>query len=268
MGLAVHEVALHERAEFAPRIADLERGVLYPLGLDWFEVDHGRDYFAFFDRLGELSYLCILDGERVVGVCAAVLRKVPAPGGRLRRAWYLGDLKVRPEHRGRRLTARLVTWALPRKYPLCPRGYAVSMDPGDGGENRVVALLGRLPWTPLRVATTLVFYSLDEARMRALRPVLEAARGPLSFLSLNGKKDLVLKSTGAPMPLLHVQFGAQAEPGHPEPLADHVHMFCAPGADPLVPRLQALGHFPSATATLLHHRMAGWDWRFVLTSDI
>jgi hypothetical protein len=77
----------------------------------------------------------------------------------------------------------------------------------------------------------------------------------------------VLASTGAPMPLLHAQFGPAAERGGAsEPQAGSVHMFCAPETDPL--HTELLGVAPSASATVIHHRMGASDWKFVLTSDI
>ena len=70
------------------------------------------------------------------------------------------------------------------------------------------------------------------------------------------------------MPLLHVQFGPCAEQGHSDPIDEHVHMFCVPAGDPIESELASGGHSPSATATVLAHRMKRWDWRFILTSDI
>ena len=50
---------VHLRAEDRPayqdRVAALERLASYPLGDDRFELDHGPDYFAFFDRLGAVT---------------------------------------------------------------------------------------------------------------------------------------------------------------------------------------------------------------------
>ena len=268
MPVTFREIGRTDRDEFRERIAALERGVTYPLGKDRFEIDHGDDYFAFFDRLGDVSYVAALDGDRVVAVVAAVLRSVPfASDEAPRTTWYLCDLKVRPDDRTRRITARMFAWALPRKEDDCPRAYAISMNP-PGSANRVAHLLARLPGANLAPAANLELYSLDAREMAAALPDLVAARGPVSFLSLEGKKDIVLQSTGAPMPLLHVQFGALAERKLDEPADGHVHMLCAPDDDPLAEALRRRGHAPSATATLMQRGMDRCDWRFVLTSDI
>jgi hypothetical protein len=253
---------------WAAGVAALEAEAWYPLGPDRFRIDHGADYFAFFRRLGALRYYAVEVDGAVVAVGAGVLRRVPVrPGRPPRRAWYLCDLKVRPDHRGSHLPLRLLGRAFPLNYLRCPRGYAISMDPADG-PNRVVRLLQRFRWARASLGATLELFSLDADAIARARPTIEAERGPISFLSLAGVKEIVLESTGRPMPLRHVQHGPCAEAGAPEPEPGAVHMLCAPRGDALSQRLRALGHAPSATASVLHHRMAAADWRFVLTSDI
>ena len=268
-GLIIRELAPNEWPLFGERVADLERGVSYPLGEDRFELDHGADYFAFFRRLGSLSYFVAMDGDVVVAVVAAIMREVPrGPGLPGEKVWYLCDLKVRPDYRGRRVPWRMFLHGFPRKYPQCRRGYGISMNPSGGVENPVVRLAKRFGLAPISVAAILHLYSLDADAMAAFAPALERAVGPLSYLSHRGRKDIVLHSTGKPLPLLHVQFGpcAEAEVACPQP--DHVHMFCLPQDDPLEADLSAAGHQPDTTMSVLHHRMRDWDWRFVLTSDI
>jgi hypothetical protein len=256
-----------EHEALRPRIAALEQLATYPLGADSFKISHGDDYFAFFSRLGKLHYYLVLDGSRVVAVAAGVLRPRPRP------SWYLCDLKVHPEYRGRHLPLKLLTRVFVPRYLECRRGYAISMNPGDGSPNRIVRMLGHFRWLSSALATTLELFSLDEPALRASLDAIERHRGKVSYLSLAGIKDIVLTSTGAPMRLAHVQFGpcsARAgDRGHsPEPLPGHVHMLCAPRGDALAVELRGRGLVPSATASVIHHRMADTDWGFVLTSDI
>lgn len=264
---------------FQERVAALERGTTYPLGDDRFEIDHGADYPAFLRRLGDLRYFAALDGERVAAIAAGAIRTLPGPRGPTR-AWYVGDLKVHPDYRGRRLPWEILKYAFPRHYWRCPRGYAVTMDPPDR-PNPVTRLLSRFWLIPNAAVASLRFWSLDADAARDATPLVERHRGPLAWLSLAGVKDLVLRSTGRPMPLLHAQFGpcaatadaTRAASTHaggvrraPSPGA--VHMLCAPVGDALADALVAAGHAPTATATVLAHRMARWDWSFLLTSDI
>ena len=268
MAVRVVDVTRERRAAFAARIQALEAGQSYPLGDDRFEIDHGEDYFAFFDRLGEVLYLAAVDGDEVVAVGAGMLRQVPRRAGApLETVWYGADLKVRPSHRRQRIPWAMFSWAFPRHYPRCGRGYGISMDPPDR-ENPVVRMCRRFGLAPMSVGTTLFFYSVDAPTMAALEPLVRAHRGPLAYRSLRGVKDIVLQSTGAPMPLLHLQHGPCAAPGGPAPRPGHVHMFCSPVDDPLTRALFDEGFTPSATASVIQHRMGGWDWSFVLTSDI
>jgi hypothetical protein len=145
------------------------------------------------------------------------------------------------------------------------------MNPAQG-ENRVVRLASHWRLSPMRVPAILELFSLDAETMRRVLPTVARHRGEVSFLSLGGVKDIVLESTGKPMPLLHLQHGLGASHGSgtlvSEPQEDHVHMLCSPASDPLNAELRALGLETSATASVLSHRMAGCDWRFVLTSEI
>lgn len=257
------------RDRYRAGVTALEASASYPLGEDRFRIDHGADYFAFFDRMGELRYEIALDRDRVVAVSAGVLRAAVPFGDRARSAWYLCDLKVHPDYRGRRIPFSIARRAVPIGYLRSPRAYAISMNPSGGSTNPVVTLLQRWGFLPLHASPILLVYSLDAQSMRAAIPLLEAHRGAApSYLSLEGIKDIVLESTGRPMQLLHAQFGPFAERGVPEPIDGAVHMFCSPSEDVLARDLARAGMSPSASATVLHHGMTKCDFRFVLTSEI
>lgn len=265
MTLAIRRLREEELAAFGPRIAALEHGVTYPLGRDRFEIDHGADYFAFFRRMGRVRYFVAMEGETVEGVLAAVDRVLPGPEPL--RCTYLCDLKAAPSRRAASSIFRPLLMAFARdSESRLDALYGVSMDAADGS-NRLAAIYERMPRGP-RIVAKLAIFSFDADEARRAAPEIRSVVGPLSWLSLHGIKDIVLRSTGAPMPLLHAQFGPCASKGRAEPSAGSVHMLSAPLPSALAVRLQGLGFMPTATATALAVGMQNVDFSFVLTSEI
>jgi len=252
-----------EREAWRASVAALEASARYPLGADRFRIDHGRDYFAFFDRLGSLAYYVAAEDGEVLAVGCGVIRELPGLGP----AWYAGDLKVRPDRRGEHIPLRMLAAAFPTEYPRCPRGYGISMNPPEG-ENRVLRIFRRFPVIPMHHDATLAFFSLSAQQMRAAAPIVQRHRGAPGYLSLRGVKDLVLDSTAAPLDLLHVQHGPLGTPTLDQPVDGAVHMLCTPIDDDLCRDMTAMGLPVMATATVIAHRMEGYDWRQVLTSEI
>jgi hypothetical protein len=251
--------------EFGGRLQELESQAEYPYGDDFFKLDHGENYFAFFERMGKPLFHIALDEDRVIACAAGVLRIVRVENEDLK-AWYLCDLKVHPEFRGRHITTKLFTKNLIWNYLKCSRGYAISMNPSKG-ENRVVKLLTRLPQIPVRYAGKLNFYSFDENNAAELHKDLESQTGKISYLSLEGKKDLIMKNTNSHLPLFHIQHGAMAETGTEFPGEKGTYMICAFENSSLDVFLSDR-FLISATASILSHRMKLTNWNFVLTSDI
>ncbi|MEM9215444.1 MAG: hypothetical protein AAGD25_14000 [Cyanobacteria bacterium P01_F01_bin.150] len=288
--MVFHQVAFEERSRFQTRIAALEKEAIYPIGDDFFQLDHGDDYFAFFDRLGEVKYYVGLethndwndDGDRdehdhrVVAVGAWVLRQLPDTSGSSPRcAWYLCDFKVHPDYQRQLLSLRLLRYAISQNQAICDRGYAISMNPSGDRDNRLVKAFCRFRSIHFHHSVNLGIYSLEASSMRILEPLLRHHRGPISYLSLKGIKDLRLQSSGQMLPLLHVQWGNHK--GHlshipqstrPEPVAGYTHMFCVPENDKLTDVLAQKGIQPGAIASVISHGMDNTDWRFILTSDI
>ncbi|MBD2181762.1 GNAT family N-acetyltransferase [Aerosakkonema funiforme] len=269
--MKIHRIAYEERSHFQPGIVAIEQAAIYPLGDDFFQIDHGKDYFAFFDRLGEVNYYVAVDvsDRSVAGVGAGVLRQVPyCQGEEVRPAWYLCDLKVHPDYQRQHLSLRLLRHALDGNIFRCDRGYTISMNKGDRTPNRLVSVLERFSPVKFSRTATLLIYSLDAENMRRYSSLLVEHRGNISYLSLRGIKDLKLQSTAEYLPLLHVQWGAIASTGISQPVPGYVHMFCVPENDDLAQALVTEGIFPTATASVVSHGMDKCDWRFILTSDI
>lgn len=255
-------LALAELIQWHPRLAALEATFDYPLGDDRFRIDHGCDYFAFFKRLGSPVPIVASFERDLIGAFTAVLRRIDDF-----EFWYLCDLKVTRRHAHRSTAPKLFEeWAKRFLAPDQPV-FGVSMNQTPTS-NRLAKLLRK--WNgPIKFAEApLVIFSLSYAQWQQAAPMLTATLGPITWFDPTGIKDIVLQSTGKPMPLLHAQHGPLAQPNCNESRAGSTHMFCLPADDRLVTELQTLGLTPNATATVLHNNCEGMKWRHLLTSDI
>jgi hypothetical protein len=59
--------------EFGAKLYELESIAEYPYGGDFFTLDHGQDYFAFFEKMGEPLFHAALVENRVV----KLLKRLP-----------------------------------------------------------------------------------------------------------------------------------------------------------------------------------------------
>jgi len=266
--MRVTKVTEENATRLLPGIVALEQNTTYPFGEDSFAINHGKDYFKFFERLGDLIYYVMEHDDQVVAVAGAILRDVPFVGTKNKRGWYICDLKVRPDFRGQHLPLKFLgkTWL--QNYLRCPRGYAISMNSSAKQANRIAKLMARFRWLRFRLAAQLQIYALDYDQVIEQRALLERHLGPVSFLSLRGQKDLVLQSTGKPLPLLHLQHGPCGVQGAKNPQSGFTHMFCLTESDSLIGKLAEQNIHPHADASLIAHGMSGCNWKFVLTSDI
>jgi hypothetical protein len=207
----------------------IERATEYPIadGADAFTIDHGEAYTPFFTGLGrDARFVLALEGDRVVGCLAGIGRDVRIRG-RDTYAIYLADWKIAPDRRGTGLSRRMMRWAfgLIFRHPelLTWRyAYAAAMRGARGDVMR--ATRGVHPARLTRRAARLAVYFVDPRRLAELR--LEGAPPPpadddgvdLSYfvsgvveppglVSTAGRKDLRLRSTGAPWPLVHLPLG-------------------------------------------------------------
>ena len=233
----VHAPA-HELAPYVDQLRALEREIPYPIadGQDEFRIDHGDAYHPFFSDMGEAHFILALDGDRAVGTVAGVLREAVLRGHRTK-VLYAADMKVARTHRGGNLARRMLLFAA-RKMAVQPRGlswrlaYVAAMRGAKGDVTRTVRglHLGQLA-RPLAVLSLfftppeqLAALDLTDAPPPAriedgldLSP-LDEARTPTDPLLVTtaGKKDLRLRSTSAPWPLVHLVRGpATTSPSWP-----------------------------------------------------
>ena len=254
------------RAQYEKSIAELEKIASYPLGGDRFTIDHGADYFAFFDRLGETIFHIYLDGPKVIAHGAAVLRSISNLDKKNQKVWYLCDLKVHPDYRGAGIPIKMANRGFLRSLWTSRRFYGISMDQPNQKQNRVAKLLNRFKWLPINVEGGLEIYQLSLEQLNKLD--LKKYVGELSSRSLSGIKDIVPESTGSPMDLWHIQHGCKAQHYEKQGSKDGTFMVCGLRHSPLSKYLKNEGIPHSGTATIVHSGMNKFNWDFILTSDI
>jgi GNAT superfamily N-acetyltransferase len=262
---------------FQARLEGLEQLAEYPLGTDTFRLSHGADYFAFFSRMGAVAYYALVHGDDDNGDVVAVGCGMLRPATRTTTAtlparWYVADLKVHPAWRGQRLPLRMLRGAFVQNYLRCPRGYGVAMDPADGRTPPALRSFRHFPviakTTSTRAFSVDLWSSTSDELSRVL-PLLVAARGAPRFVALDGVKDLVLQSTKARLPLVHLSWSDTPAPSVSSvPREGAVHMWSTARESPLRVRLLDLGLGPTATATVLAHRLPSLGGDDIETAEI
>jgi len=252
---------------YQEELSRLEDEMTYPLGSEFFKISHGNNYLRFFQRLGDVHLYALLDGEKIAGVAGGVIRIIPDRKGRNQKTWYLCDLKIRKEYRGKGWTLRWLGRVFISKYLLCRRAYGISMNPGDGSPNKVLKLLEKFRWAKFSSAGNLHIYSLSQSEFSNHQEYLNKEMSGFSLIQLRDIKDIVMQPSQKVMDLYHLLPG-ESGPQNLLISNDAVIMFSLPERHPLHERLLERGLKPSASATVIHHRMDPFDWDFVRTSDI
>ena len=239
MTLHFVHVPASELAPYGDGLRALERDIEYPVadGADAFRIDHGASYERFFSSMGDAHFILALEGSRVVGTVAGILRE-GLLRGRATPVLYAADMKVAATHRGSGLSRKMLMFAMRSMFRepnafAWRYAYVAAMRGAKGDVTRTVR--GVHPGKLVRAAAELALYFTPPEQLAALDtrgapdpPRLENGidlsasqpadllQGP-GLLSTAGRKDLRLRSTGgAPWPLVHLPYGpARAPSGWP-----------------------------------------------------
>jgi hypothetical protein len=136
----------------------------------------------------------------------------------------------------------------------------------NGVKNPITKIMESLPWTPLKVGARILFFYEDAQSTKAALKILN--RPNAHFSTLSGKKDLILKSTGLPIPLLHLEWGDSAKDAVHGPVEGKLHMWCLPASDPKIVHLERAGIKPKASGLIYHHGMKDFSWDELRTSEL
>lgn len=270
------------------KLFELAMSQKYSMGNDSFTIDHGKDYCAFFKRLGDINYFIIqhIDQKNIIGSACAILQKyqlscsLPAIKKELT-FWYLCDLKIDKQHRGQNLTTKLFTQMFFKFVRKSHRGYLITMDPGSQQIIHIFNNMKKLFSSSISL-TKLLIYTVSLSTMKEIERFFTCAFGDISYLSLQGTKDLILTSTNKPINLYHLQHKTKinSTSGTPpvsesennkkinELPEDATIMFCFPKNSSLEIILNSYNIKTDITATIMSLAMNFFDWHDILTSNI
>ena len=104
----IEVITLDEKSKkfYAKQIQELENLADYPFGDEFFKINHGTNYFSFFDRLGDMTFRVALHQNKVVACAAGIVRTLLLNGKTIK-AWYLCDLKVHPDYLGQKIPSKI-----------------------------------------------------------------------------------------------------------------------------------------------------------------
>ncbi len=184
----------------------LEKSILYPMGDEYFYIDHGKYYADFFKRIGQVTSVIGVKGTLVVASLTGIY--INEQGEKY---WYFCDLKVHPGFRGEKLSQRLFRHFLPSIVKKSLRGYSISMNPSFG-ENKVLSTfeklsrLSKFKFFQIKNLGHLNFYLLSFAEVEIHQEKISEFFGNFHFVNIEKLKSLRLLSSGQNIKMLHAQF--------------------------------------------------------------
>lgn len=192
---------------------------------------------------------------KIVGAACAVLRKIRDKSGFLKKAWYLCDLKVIPQHQGKNIPLLFffrILWCSFRST----NWYGISMN-SHANKNK---LTNYLKMHGINFNERILnFYFFDAKEIIQHKIYLENVLKEYGFSSFYFKDNSQLKSfqlfdvkdpsSTWEWKVLHMQYGDSRRSD--EPIPGYIHMLATFDGSLFDTHIKALGKQPSSTATVM-----------------
>lgn len=257
---------------FKDKVLELNKLIHYPFAERTFQMSYSESYFDYFKKLGEVHYYLMIDNSnsQVVATGAAILRTLSWNEFHQESVWFLTDLKVHPDYRGRKLSLKLIAYGFFRKIWSCRKAYMISYDPKGGlTRNSAVSLLTRFRWAPIRYAITMYVYHMTFSEFLSHQTDLRKTFGDLVATSTDEYRTLRLNSSSNTYDFVHLQRGALALSFDVKPITkSSVICFLLEEHESLRSVLKTKNVLPVATASVLTLNFRPLNWSFLLTSDV
>jgi len=164
----------------------------FPIGDDKFTIDYSHNYFNFFESIGSDGFHVTYKKDNIIGgsLCARYVRD----------AWYLCDLKIKSELRGKKITYKLFLRNFFFNYLKSDRGYAISMYPNP----TVSKLNDNFKLMNMSNLGFIYIYLVDYTTMSKLYDILVKyyKHKYNGFVNINNMKKIIFKN-GSEMRVLH-----------------------------------------------------------------
>lgn len=264
--IKIVEITNNLREDYNSQLLSFEKYFTYSFGNDSFSINHGSNYFRFFDLLGTPYILVIKDKECIIGVTVLVLRNIDVlNNGQLEPIWYICDLKIHPDYRGKGIIQQISNFATSNYSKLATKIYGISMNSSSDKVNRVIFLAKHLTNIDLTYQETLIFYLLNKNQLNNSRNLLMRYFSEYGYFSLNQIKDLVMMSTEKSLPLIHLV--PKNKSNITEEVEDVDYMLCLPSSNTLKNEFAQIGIIPTTTASIISNYTEA-NWNFILSNEI
>lgn len=265
--MKIIEVTPSLRSYYKDELRDFAHNFQYPFGQDSFVIDHGQNYFTFFDRLGKPYIYIGEEDNKIIAMIIIVLRDIDLYGqGIKQKIWYICDLKIHPNFRGNYFVQKVVEIVSAKYRYLSSKVYGVSMN-SLKGPNRLISFANRINNLGLELSGELNFYLLTFSQLIKVKNLLIKDYITFNFISLLRKKDLILNSTKKPLPILHFSPNATFEDKFNNLNNNFLYMFCFSLDNPINTEFKRL-KLPQVASASIISNIKNCNWKFILTSDI
>ncbi len=283
--------------EFLTDLKEFESKFNYPFSdKEQFRIEHGNngDYFAFFKELGKPYFFiatCKKDktiskvvnnqtvnieqksGEIAVVGCS-ILRSIKNKKGKLKKAYYICDLKVNEKYQGEHLPLKITEQVAARLFMQCPRGFGICMNPMHGEPKAAKIFKNHGPFPGLKTQV-LNLYTLTKDQVLNLHKDIKNSLvnhgymkedQELACKSTSGMKDYIIFDANSSLNwnLLHIQ----PDDNGSQPQDNAVHMICSVESSQLDNEFKQLFGAPSSTAQIVSFGMEDFDFNFLTSSQI
>jgi hypothetical protein len=268
--MKIFELNPHNKGNISILMNKLDKNIYYPLGEDQFQISHGKNYFSFFERMGEIQSVLYGEEKDIEGIFTIVKRKIN--GTYIN---YMCDLKKKNDSK-RNVMISMAKYFFNNLYKSNEKYYAIHMNKKGQKDNMIVKLLSsyinkyskEVKEEFVTNTDILNLYTLSYSELLKYRKDIEKLKGGyISINNLMGIKDIILKSTNKPMELLHLEFKKEKQPIS-EDYKSYTFMFCTLLNSDL-DKLLHINNIPlNSTATISNFGMKDFDFEFINTGEI